>query len=88
MSQFEVYNKKVLLNDHNLDELQTIYDEHIIILDYISKLFDMESIDREIRLTFDEDDKTLWDNRLILKGNYYIIKKALFEKKYGEIILN
>lgn len=88
MEPFEVYKKEVLLEEHDLYELSVIYDELLRILDNITKLSEMKPIDREIRFALDEDDKYLWDNRLTLKGNYYVTKKALFEKRYGVILLN
>ena len=88
MEEFEVYKNDILLADHNLGELQIIYDEHVKLVDFLADLFDMDDIDREIRFTLDEELRYLWGSRLLIKGNYYVSKKALFEKRYGEIILN
>lgn len=84
----EIFKKDILLAEHNLSELVYMYNQMLKLADYVTSIDEMDTVDRTVRLALDKDDEFIWEHRLIIKGNYYVVKKALFEKQFGTIILN
>jgi hypothetical protein len=84
----ENFKKDILLDEHSLSELVYMYLELLKLSNYITEINEMDDIDRIVRLSLDKDDEFLWNHRLTIKDNYYVVKKAIFEKEFGRIILN
>ena len=84
----EVFKKDVLLSEHSLSELVYMYHQMLKLANYVTDIDEMDTVDRTVRFALDKDDEYIWEHRLVIKGNYYVVKKALFEKQFGTIILN